>query len=124
LLNYFDKGVNWGVNVYGQQRTIHNNSWELSLGLEYKLADNFTVSIGGMQSTMGISEQYQSDFSYSNSSNTGGLGFQWKLNKALTLDAGMLYTVYKDETKKFQGYSETYDKENIGFALGITYSIF
>jgi long-subunit fatty acid transport protein len=122
--NYFDKGVNWGGNVYGQERTIDKNSWELALGIQYSISDNFAISIGGMQSTSGVSEQYQSDFSYSNSSNTGGLGFQWKVTDALTLDAGMLYTVYKDATKAFEGYSETYDKENIGFAVGLTYSIF
>jgi hypothetical protein len=32
--------------------------------------------------------------------------------------------VYKDEEKAFAGYSETYDKENIGFAIGIGYKIF
>lgn len=122
--SYFDKGVNWGGNVYQQERTIDKNSWELALGLQYNISDNFAVSIGGMQSTSGVSEQYQSDFSYSNSSNTGGLGFQWKVTDALTLDAGMLYTVYKDATKTFEGYSETYDKENIGFAIGLSYSIF
>lgn len=121
---YFDKGVNWGGNVYGQERTIDNNSWELALGLQYNITDNFALSVGGMQSTTGVSEQYLSDFSYSNSSNTGGFGFQWKVSKAMTLDAGMLYTVYKDQTKQFEGYSETYDKENIGFAIGLSYSIF
>ncbi|KAF0235889.1 MAG: aromatic hydrocarbon degradation membrane [Prolixibacteraceae bacterium] len=124
LNTFFDKGVNWGGNVYGQERTIDKNSWELSLGLQYNISDNFAVSIGGMQSTSGVSEQYQSDFSYSNSSNTGGFGFEWKVSDALTLDAGMLYTIYKDETKQFEGYSETYDKENIGFAIGLSYSIF
>lgn len=126
--NYFDKGVDWGNNIYGQQRTIDHNLWEVALGLQYDISDKFAVSVGGMNSTTGVSEQYQSDFSYSNSSSTGGLGFQWKINKALTLDAGAMYTVYKDSNKTFgtapSTYSETYDKENYGFAIGISYSIF
>ncbi len=124
LNTFFDKGISWGGNVYGQERTIDKNSWELSLGLQYSITKNFAVSVGGMQSTSGVSEQYQSDFSYSNSSNTGAFGFEWKVSEALTLDAGVLYTAYKDATKQFTGYSETYDKENIGFAIGISYSIF
>jgi long-subunit fatty acid transport protein len=122
--SFFDKGVNWGKNVYGQDREIDNNSWEAALGLQYNISENFAISAGVMQSTTGVSEQYQSDFSYSNTSNTGGLGFQWMISPRLSLDAGMLYTVYKDEEKAFAGYSETYDKENIGFAIGIGYKIF
>lgn len=122
--NYFDKAVNWGNNIYDQERVIDNNLWELALGLQYDISDKFAVSIGGLKSQTGVSEQYQSDFSYSNSSTSGAFGFQWKATKALTLDAGMLYTTYKDEDKSFGTYSETYDKENIVFAVGLSYSIF
>jgi long-chain fatty acid transport protein len=122
--NYFDKAVDWGNNIYGFERVIDNNYWELSLGLQYDISEKFAISVGGMQSTTGVSEQYQSDFSYSNSSNTVACGFQWKATKSLTLDAGMLYTAYKDEDKSFGTYSETYDKENVGFAIGVAYSIF
>ena len=121
---YLDKGINWGKNIYMQDRIIDHNSWEVSVGFQYNITDKFAVSIGGMQSTTGISEQYQSDFSYSNSSNTGAFGIAWKLTDKLSLDAGMLFTSYKDENKAFTGYSETYDKVNTGFALGIGYKIF
>ncbi len=121
---YFDKGVNWGNNLYGQERIIDKNSREVAIGYQYSLTDNFALSFGGLSSKSGVSQQYQSDFSYSNSSYTGGFGFQWKFSKAITLDAGMLYTSYYDKTKSFSGFSETYDKENVGFAIGLTYSIF
>lgn len=124
FFEYLDKGIDWGKNIYMQDRIIDHNSWELALGLQYNITDKFAVSIGGMQSTTGVSEQYQSDFSFSNSSNTGAAGIEWKLTDKLTLDAGMLFTVYKDENKSFTGYSETYDKKNTGFALGIGYKIF
>ena len=124
FINYFDKGVDWGNNVYGQERVIESGLWELSAGVQYNLTDRFALSLGGMQSTTGVSEQYQSDFSYSNSSNSMAFGFQWKATEQLTLDAGVLYTTYQDEDKSFGTYTETYDKENLGIAIGLSYSIF
>lgn len=121
---YLDKGVDWGNNIYGQLRTIDKNSWEVALGFQYNLSEKFALSLGGMQSNSGVSEQYQSDFSYSNSSNSGALGFEWKIMEKMTLDAGMIYTIYKEANKKFQTYSETYDKTNIAFGIGIGYSLF
>ena len=61
---YMDKNVNWGKNVYLQDRTIDKNYVELSLGAEYKLTDAFTLSAGYLNSNTGVSEQYQSDFSF------------------------------------------------------------
>jgi len=121
---YFDKGINWGKNVYGEERTIDKNSYDLALGFQYNLSDAFAISIGGSLSGTGVSEQYQADFSFSNSSTTGGLGFEWKITDDLTLDTGALYTFYKDDTKAFPEYKETYDKKNIVFAVGLGYSIF
>ena len=127
---FMDKNVNWGKNIYLQDRTIDKNFLELSFGLEYKLTDDFTVSAGYMNSKTGVSEQYQSDFSYSNDSYTFGGGFQWKLNKRLTLDAGALLTTYKDATKSFtepapvNTYKETYGKTTFDFSVGVGYKIF
>lgn len=127
---FMDKNVNWGKNIYLQDRTIDKNYVELSFGLEYKITDDFAVSAGYMNSNTGVSEQYQSDFSYSNDSYTFGGGFQWKLNKRLVLDAGALVTTYKDATKSFtepapfNTYKETYGKTTFDFAIGIGYKIF
>ena len=126
---YLDKNVNWGGNVYRQARTIDKNYLELALGVEYNLTDNFAVSAGYLNSNTGVSEQYQSDFSYSNDSYTTGLGFQWNMNERLVLDAGMMLTTYKDETKSFTEaapigtYIETYGKDTFTFAFGIGYKI-
>ncbi|MDP2336985.1 MAG: hypothetical protein Q8N05_11175 [Bacteroidota bacterium] len=127
---YLDKNVNWGKNIYLQNRTIDKNYVELALGLEYNLNDKFAISAGYLNSNTGVSEQYQSDFSYSNDSYTAGLGFQWNLNKKLVLDAGMMLTTYKDANKSFTEpapfgtYSETYGKDTFTFAFGLGYKIF
>ena len=127
---YLDKNVDWHANIYGQQRTIDKNYLEFMLGLEYQLSKSFAVSTGFMNSNMGVSEDYQSDFSYSNDSYTIGLGLQWNMNKRLVLDAGVMNTIYKDYTKSFTEanpigtYSETYGKTTLTFAVGIGYKIF
>jgi len=136
---YLDKAVGWGENIYGQHRSIDKNYVELAFGAEYKLTDKFAISAGYLNSNTGVSEAYQSDFSYSNDSYTAGLGFQWNINKKLVLDAGMMLTTYKDATKTFDAsfdplatsmgsaykpYNETYGKDTFTFAFGIGYKIF
>lgn len=126
---YFDKNVDWTKNVYGEVRTIDKNYVELAFGLEYQLAKNVALSAGYMNSNTGVSKQYQSDFSYSNDSYTIGTGLQWNLSKKLVLDAGVMLTTYKDDTKVFNDatfgtYNETYGKDTFAFAIGIGYKIF
>ncbi len=121
---YFDKDVDWGLNIYGVQRTIDKNYVEMALGFEYAISDKLDLSIGAMSSNMGVSEAYQSDFSYSNDSYTGGLGFSYKLSEKLILDAGFMYTPYVKDEKDFGTYKETYDKRTVVGAVGIAYKIF
>ena len=127
---YLDKNVDWGNSIYGVHRTIDKNYVELAFGAEYKLTNKFAVSAGYLNSNTGVSEQYQSDFGFSNDSYTTGLGLQWKLDERLTLDAGMMLTTYKDYTKTFVDaapfgtYHETYGKDTFTVAFGIAYKIF
>jgi len=124
--SYHDKAVDWGTNVYKQKRTMATNSWEVAIGGQYQWTEKFAVSAGFLHTEMGISEQFQSDFSYYNSGNTFGGGFEWKALPRFTVDAGVLYTIYADEQKTFTdatygSYNETYKKHNLGFALGLGY---
>ncbi len=139
---YFNKGVNWGYNTRDmaiwqkvdqseiRTREIDRNGMEIGLGLQFNVADNFAFSVGGLYGDMGIAESYQSDFSYSNPSVTAGAGIQWKITKALALDAGFSNTFYQDQTVSFNdpdlgaSYSETLSKTTMNFAVGLSYSIF
>ena len=121
---YFDKDVDWGKNIIQQDRTIESNYWELALGLQFHLSDVFTLSTGFLRSHTGVTEQYNSDFSFSNSSYTGGIGIEWKASDKLTLDAGFMATNYESVDKDFGTYTENYDKATYGFAIGVSYSIF
>jgi len=124
--SYHDKGVNWGNNVYKEPRTIASNSWEVAIGGQYQWTEKFAVSMGYLHTEMGITKQFLSDFSYYNSGNTFGGGFEFKPFAKFTVDAGVLYTNYENAQKTFTdpalgSYFETYKKSNLGFALGLGY---
>ena len=124
--SYHDKAVDWGNNIYGVHRTMATNGWEVAVGGQYQWMKKFAVSAGYLHTEMGCTKQFQSDFSYYNSGDSFGGGFEWKPLARFTLDAGMIYTAYQDEQKEFTdptfgAYTETYKKRNLGFALGLTY---
>jgi long-subunit fatty acid transport protein len=134
---YFNKGVNWGVNIRDyaaghdpvRQREIAQNGIELGLGLQFDVHEKFALSVGGLYGDMGVADNYQSDFSYTNPSVTGGIGFAWKITDALTLDAGFSNTFYQDVTVSFTdpdvgNYKEHLKKTTQSFAIGLSYSLF
>jgi len=126
---FLDKQVNWGTNIYKEERTIDKNFLEMQFGMEYQLTDKFAVSAGYMKSNSGVSEQFQSDFNFCIDSYTIGTGFQLKLNKRLVLDAAISHSSYKDTPKAFSdpllgNYTETYGKDGVTVAFGIGYKIF
>ncbi len=134
---YFNKDVNWGVNIRDysaghdpvRQREITRNGVEVGLGLQFDVHEKFALSLGGLYGDMGVADSYQSDFSYTNPSVTGGIGFAWKITDALTLDAGFSNTFYQDETVSFTdpdvgNYKEHLKKTTQSIAVGLSYSLF
>ena len=136
---YFDKGVEWGNNTRDaatqkdpakiRAREIDNNGYEIGLGLQFNIAEDLAVSIGGLRSKSGIADSYQSDFSYSNPSFTAGAGVMWKIMDNLTLDAGLSNTFYEDVTVGYNdpdigAYTDVLGKTTMSFAVGLSYSIF
>jgi long-subunit fatty acid transport protein len=124
--NYNDMSVNWGKNTYGQERTIDHNGWELAVGGQYQVCNHFAVSMGYLRTAMGVSKQFNSDFSFYSVSNTFGGGFEIKPTANLTIDLGALVTKYDNAPKSFTdpsvgNYTETYKKHNLGFAIGLGY---
>ena len=138
--HYFNKYVAWGGNVRDMSSwksvdpsKIRNresdNGYEIGLGLQFNLSDNFAVSVGGLYGDMGILPSYQSDFSYSNSSFTPGAGIMWKITDKITFDAGVSNSFYKDDTVNFAdpdvpSYTDVYGKTTLSLAAGLSFSIF
>lgn len=122
--NYFDKAADWS----GKENDVEKNYYELAGGLELKLTDVTTISAGLMHSETGVGRGYQTDISYSLSSNSVGLGAMFKVSDSFDMDLGMLYTAYEDGYKEitYEGvgtYKELYDKSNLVFSIGLTYHL-
>lgn len=102
---YFDKTANYGKKKAGEfvtnKSVIDKNYFELSTGLEYNITDKFLVSAGYLLAKTGVSEAYQSDLSYSLTSNTVGFGGQYKITDGIAVNLGGLNTFYSDGQKHF-----------------------
>ena len=108
---------------------IDKNYYEIAFGGQYDISEKVAFSAGIMHSQTGVGSGYQTDLSYSLSSNTVGLGGEFKVSKKLTVDLGFLYTMYEDGEKEitYSGigtFKETYDKNTVIFSVGFGYRIF
>ncbi len=121
--NFFDKNVGWLKNNQGKE-VVDNNSWELGLGIEYQLTDNFLLSAGYLRGQTGANNNYFDDTRLSLNSDTYGFGGAYKLNDMITLEAGVFYAIYPEKTISYEaGYTQTYDKDNLGLSAGITFNL-
>ncbi len=102
---YFDKSANYGKKVgldyVTNKSLIDKNYFELALGLEYSITDKFLVSGGYLRSQTGVSKEYQSDLSYSLTSNSGAIGGQYKITPGIALNLGALVTKYNKGDRPF-----------------------
>jgi long-subunit fatty acid transport protein len=103
---YFDKSADYGKtdadgNHVANSDLIDKNFYELALGLEYNLTEKFLVSAGFLTAQTGVLKEYQTDLSYSLSSNTVAFGGQYKISPAIGLNLGGAYTMYGKDDKSF-----------------------
>jgi len=103
---YFDKGADYSKkdtlgNYVANKDVIDNNYYELALGLEYNITEKFLVSAGFNMANTGVSKAYQTDLSYSLSSNTVAGGAMYQLTPGIGLNIGALYTMYGEDSKTF-----------------------
>ena len=131
---YFDKNANYGKKLNGvyvdNDELIDNNSTEFALGLEYDVSEKLLLSIGYLHTQTGVTEDYQTDLSYSNHSNSIGLGGGYAIKPGIKLNLGIGYTIYNDARKIYDATNplggtietkEEYDKDNLFVALGLDF---
>ncbi|MFC2103788.1 OmpP1/FadL family transporter [Bacteroidota bacterium] len=134
---YFDKSANYGRKLNGvyvdNDEVIDRNSTEFALGFEYIVSDKLLLSIGYLNTQTGVSEDYQTDLSYSQHSNTIGLGGAYAISSGIDLNVGFGYTVYNDAQKTYivnDAYGvphetvEQYDKDNLFISFGLDFKLF
>lgn len=131
---YFDKSADYGRKLNGvhvdNKDVIDHNSTEFALGLEYKLSEKLLLSIGYLNTQTGVTEDYQTDLSYSQNSNTVGLGGAYAISSGINLNVGVGYTTYNDARKIYtvedalginHTTTEQYDKDNLFVSFGLDF---
>ncbi|MDX9696915.1 MAG: hypothetical protein RBT49_14085 [Bacteroidales bacterium] len=135
---YFDKQADYGKKINGvfveNDQLINKGLWEAAIGLEYKITEKFLLSLGYLHTQIGVKEVYQSNLSYTNSSNSIGFGGAYKVTPNIDLNLGIGYTTYETFEKTFDhdiagsgtlvSVKETYDKDNLFIALGLDFKLF
>lgn len=135
---FFEKDIKWDAkeikNPDGTTKsTIDNGTTEIALGLEYGLTEDVFISAGFLNTTHGVSKDYQSDMSFNISSNSVAFGGKWKILPTLDINLGVLFTFYNSETKDipanpaanyYVASTEKYEKTNMCFGIGFDYYIF
>ncbi|HJZ41334.1 MAG TPA: outer membrane protein transport protein [Bacteroidales bacterium] len=134
---YFDKSANYGKQLNGEyvdnSEVIDKNYYEIATGLEYGITDNVFISGGYLFAKSGVGDDYQSDLSYSLTSNSIGGGLGIKLTEKFMVNAGFLYSIYNEGKKTYDHIfpavgnpilkvTDTYFENNLVFALGIDFS--
>ncbi len=130
--SYFDKGAEYGKminNAYVKNdQVMDKNYLEFALGLEYKLTDKFLVSGGFLGTRTGVKEIYQSDLNHSLSTNSVGLGAEYKITEKIAFNLGVMNTFYMQGKRDFAAaapypaYKETYDRTTFTGAIGVDIS--
>lgn len=135
---FFDKDArmaNIPGTKTGKQKALTGGTNEYLAGVEWDMNKFLTVSGGYQKTNYGLSDNFQSDTSFSCDSYSIGFGAAVKLSSKITMNVAYFWTTYSDYTKNIAatgvpgtGYNGTglagkdiYSRTNKVFGLGIDY---
>lgn len=111
---------------------IDQNGISLQGGLELNITDKLLVSGGYVWANKGVNDNYQSDLTYGQATQTFGFGGAYNVMENLQINLGFGYTKYQNAEKNVNHIfsatgdlytpRETYFKKTSMFAIGIDYS--
>jgi hypothetical protein len=84
-----------------KQQHINGGINEFLLGAEWQINKLFLISAGGLVTRTGVTNDYQSDMSYSLNSYSIGFGGAVNVSKSVRINVGYLFTNYKDWAKVY-----------------------
>lgn len=122
---YFDKKAGMAGH---KEKTLSHNTHEITVGMEYDILDRLTISGGYQNTDYGLSDDFQSDLSFSCDSYSLGFGLKVDITSKCSLEGAYFWSTYKDYRKETQ-HAETsltqtdvYSRSNKVFGLGVTYN--
>lgn len=129
---YYDKKADYGkkdkTGVFVENKAlIDDNFYEIGGSLEYDVTDKFLLSGGYLHANTGVKNDYQSDLSYSLTSNTLGFGGQYKITPNIAANIGALVTLYDEGERTFVANNfevkEQLTKTNWLIGVGVDFKI-
>lgn len=129
--HFFDKDAGMAYipgTKTGKQKALTGNTHEYLAGIEWDVMDRLTISGGYQKTDYGLSDDFQSDTSFSCDSYSVGLGAAIKLSSKLKMNVAYFWTNYSDYTKASDSYNglnipgtDVYSRTNKVFGVGIDY---
>ena len=115
--------------AHDKQKHLTRGTNEYLAGVEWDINKMFTVSTGGQITSYGLSDEYQSQTSFSCNSYSIGFGGAVNLTEKLKLNIAYFWTTYKDYTKDMAtgycgtpfGGKDVYSRTNKVFGVGLDY---
>ncbi|GAT61585.1 aromatic hydrocarbon degradation protein [Paludibacter jiangxiensis] len=111
-----------------KQKFINGGVNEFLFGSEYQISDMFLVSAGGQITRTGVTDNYQSDMSFSLSSYSVGFGGAINVSPKMRLNLAYFFTNYNKWTKTSSNYNGTnlagtdvFYRTNKVFGIGLDY---
>ena len=113
----------------GKQKELESGTNEYLFGIEWDVIKRLTISGGAQITDYGLSDNFQSDVSFSCDSYSLGFGAKVMLSEKMALNVGYMWTNYHDYTKKSENYCGTnlpgtnvYSRTNKVFGLSLDYA--
>lgn len=116
--HFFDKAAGMAQD---KQKTLTRGTHEFLVGAEWDLTKQLSISGGFQRTDYGLSDDFQSDISFSCDSYSLGFGAAIKMTKHLTMNVAYFWTNYSDYNKVTAIGTNIYSRTNKVFGLGVDY---
>ncbi|MFH1214730.1 MAG: transporter, partial [Candidatus Neomarinimicrobiota bacterium] len=111
--NYFgNTGVDWD-----SAEVNFDNGMEFGLGAEYSLTEKLKISLGGLYSKSGATDESQSDMDFNLDTYTIGGGLLYAVTPKIQVNLGALNTTYFEGQNALK--TEKYNQTTFGVAFGV-----